>query len=163
MGTRCGDIDPAIHFYLGREADLDNEAMENLLNKESGLKGICGSNDMREVQRLAGAGDHRAGIALDMYSYRIKKYIGAYTAALGHVDALVFTGGIGENDSGLRDQVCTGLTALGIAIDSEKNHYKGSEAFTIHNDKSAVSLLVIPTDEELEIAQQSVECLRKIA
>lgn len=163
MGTRCGDIDPAIHFYLGREAGLDNEAMENLLNKESGLKGICGSNDMREVQRLAGAGDHRAGIALDMYSYRIKKYIGAYTAALGHVDAVVFTGGIGENDSGLRARVCAGLTALGIAIDSEKNHCKGSEAFTIHNDNSTVSLLVIPTDEELEIAQQSVECLRKLA
>lgn len=160
MGTRCGDIDPAIHFYLGREAGLSNEEVENLLNKESGLKGICGSNDMREVHRLADAGDERARLALQMYCYRIKKYIGAYYAVLGHLDAVVFTGGIGENDAWTRAQSCAGMTALGIDIDSEKNLRHGKSAFDISSDSSAVSILVIPTDEELEIALQTVACVK---
>lgn len=160
MGTRCGDIDPAIHFYLGREAGLSNEEVETLLNKESGLKGICGSNDMREVHRLADAGDKRARLALKMYCYRIKKYIGAYYAVLGHVDALVFTGGIGENDAQTRAQSCAGMTSLGIDIDSAKNSHHGEDAFDISSDASAVSILVIPTDEELEIALQTVACVK---
>ncbi len=121
MGTRCGDMDPAIHFYLARTTGLDNAGIESLLNKESGLKGICGANDMREVHRLADAGDAQARLALDMYCYRIKKYIGAYYAALGGLDAVVFTGGIGENDARVREQCCTGLEALGIALDAQKN------------------------------------------
>ncbi len=160
MGTRCGDIDPAIHFYLGRGAGLSNEEIENLLNKESGLKGICGSNDMREVHRLADAGDERARLALQMYCYRIRKYIGAYYAVLGHLDAVVFTGGIGENDAQTRAQSCAGMTALGIEIDSEKNAQRSTQAFAINSDASAVSILVIPTDEELEIALQSVACVK---
>ncbi len=159
MGTRCGDIDPAIHFYLDRETGLSNEEVETLLNKESGLKGICGSNDMREVHRLADAGDERARLALEMYCYRIKKYIGAYYAVLGHLDAVVFTGGIGENDAQTRAQSCAGMTTLGIEIDSEKNSHRGEGAFAINRETSPVSILVIPTDEELEIALQTVACI----
>jgi acetate kinase len=158
MGTRCGDIDPAIHFYLRREAGLSYEEVESLLNKESGLKGVCGANDMREVHRLADAGDDRARLALAMYCYRIKKYIGAYYAVLGRVDAVVFTGGIGENDAWVRAQTCAGLHVLGIELDSDKNSDQGKGAFAIHQDGSPVSILVVPTDEEFEIALQTVQC-----
>ena len=159
MGTRCGDIDPAIHFYLCREAGLSYQEVESLLNKESGLKGVCGANDMREVHRLADAGDDRARLALAMYCYRIKKYIGAYVAVLGRVDALVFTGGIGENDAGVRAQACAGLHALGIELDSDRNSGQAKGVFAIHSDGSPVSILVVPTDEEFEIALQTVECI----
>ncbi|MGB5260990.1 MAG: acetate kinase [Gammaproteobacteria bacterium] len=163
MGTRCGDLDPAIHFYLARTTGLDNDGIESLLNRESGLKGICGANDMREVHRLAEAGDAQARLALDMYCYRIKKYIGAYYAALGKLDAVVFTGGIGENDARVREQCCNGLEALGIAVDTQKNVSAESGAFDIHMDKSPVNLLVIPTNEELEIALQAVGCVQNTA
>ena len=157
MGTRCGDIDPAIHFYLGREAGFSNEQIEAIFNKKSGLKGICGSNDMREVHRLAESGDDSARLALDMYCYRIKKYLGAYYAVLGRLDAVVFTGGIGENDAVVRAQSCDGLTGLGIEIDSDKNASRNEAAFAIHRDTSPVSILVIPTNEELEIALETVD------
>ncbi|GMQ88702.1 MAG: acetate kinase [Gammaproteobacteria bacterium] len=160
MGTRCGDMDPAIHFYLARTTGLGNDEIESLLNKESGLKGICGSNDMREVHRLAEAGDAKAQLALDMYCYRIKKYIGAYYAALGRLDAVVFTGGIGENAAWVRELCCSGLEALGIMLDAQKNTSTGSGTFDIHRDESPVSLLVIPTNEELEIALQAVSCIQ---
>ena len=160
MGTRCGDLDPAIHFYVTRVTGLDNDEIESLLNQESGLKGICDANDMREVHHLAEAGDKRARLALDMYCYRIKKYIGAYCAALGGLDAVVFTGGVGENDAGVREQCCTGLEALGIALDTQKNTAAGSGAFALHSEASLVSLLVIPTNEELEIARQAVSCIQ---
>jgi acetate kinase len=160
MGTRCGDMDPAIHFYLGRTTGMDNDEIESLLNKESGLKGICGANDMREVHRLADAGNAQARLALDMYCYRIKKYIGAYYAALGRLDAVVFTGGIGENDTWVREHCCAGLAALGIKLDKEKNASTGSKSFDIHREGSPVSLLVIPTNEELEIALQAISCIR---
>jgi acetate kinase len=161
MGTRCGDMDPAIHFYLSRTTGVDNDEIESLLNKESGLKGICGANDMREVHRLAQAGNAPARLALDMYCYRIKKYIGAYYAALGTLDAVVFTGGIGENDAWVREHCCAGLDALGIKLDIEKNASTGSKNFDIHSEGSPVSLLVIPTNEELEIALQAVACIEK--
>ena len=161
MGTRCGDMDPAIHFYLSRTTGMGNEEIESLLNKESGLKGICGANDMREVHRLAEAGNAPARLALDMYCYRIKKYIGAYYAALGTLDAVVFTGGIGENDAWVREHCCAGLDALGIKLDIEKNASTGSKNFDIHSEGSPVSLLVIPTNEELEIALQAVACIEK--
>ncbi len=160
MGTRCGDMDPAIHFYLARTTGLSSDEIESLFNTQSGLKGICGTNDMREVHRLADAGDPRAKLALSMYCYRIKKYIGAYYAVLGRLDALVFTGGIGENDAWLRQQCCTGLEALGLLFDTEKNQGRSSTAFNIHRETSPVSLLVIPTNEELEIALQTVSCIR---
>ncbi len=160
MGTRCGDIDPAISFYLGRTTGLSSDEIESLLNKESGLKGICGVNDMREVHHLAKTGNAQARLALDMYCYRIKKYIGAYYAVLGHLDAVVFTGGIGENDAWVRERCCTGLETLGIALNAEKNIIVSNAAFDIDGEASKVSLLVIPTNEELEIAQQTVSCIK---
>ena len=160
MGTRCGDLDPAIHFYLGRATGMDNAAIEAMLNQESGLKGICGVNDMREVHRLAEAGDARARLALDMYCYRIRKYIGAYYAVLGRLDAVVFTGGIGENAAWLREQCCSGLEALGIVPDARKNASAGGTDCAIHDTAYPVSLLVIRTNEELEIALQTVDCIR---
>ncbi|MGI9343375.1 MAG: acetate/propionate family kinase, partial [Gammaproteobacteria bacterium] len=110
MGTRCGDLDPAIVFFLARETGLDNDALESLLNRDSGLKGICGVNDMREVLRRVEDGDERAELAIDIYAYRIKKYIGAYCAALGRIDAIVFTAGIGENSPDIRSRACSGLS-----------------------------------------------------
>lgn len=159
MGTRSGDIDPALHFYLHREAGLDLGQQEKLLNEDSGLKGICGSNDMREVHGLADDGDARARLALDMYGYRIKKYIGAYSAALGRVDAVVFTGGIGENDARLRAEVLADMDNLGLSIDKEKNLQVSARSFAVHRDASRVAVLVIPTNEELEIALQTLACL----
>jgi len=159
MGTRSGDIDPAIHFYLSRTLNMSNDDIENLLNKNSGCKGICGENDMRAIHKLAEAGHELATLALNMYAYRIKKYIGAYFAVLGRVDALVFTGGIGENDAWLRQQCCSNLSALGIAIDSEKNQHPSRPSAGISSRDSSVAILVIATHEELEIAIQSQECL----
>jgi len=163
MGTRCGDLDPAVHFYLGRTLAIGNDELENLLNKASGCKGICGENDMRTIQRLADQGDASAQLALAMYAYRIKKYIGAYFAVLGHVDALVFTGGIGENAAWLRQQACNGLSLFGIAIDPARNAAPAKPQARIGADGSAVEVLVIATDEELEIALQVETCLGNAA
>ena len=157
MGTRSGDLDPAIIFYLGRKTGFSPDEIETLLNKNSGLKGICGVNDMREIAQLADTGDASARLAIEMYSYRIKKYIGAYYAALGRVDALVFTAGIGENAADIRLRSCTGLSGMGIEVDEDKNSLKTSEVREIQRTKSSVRILVIPTDEELEIAEQTVE------
>ncbi|MBC8210715.1 MAG: acetate kinase [Gammaproteobacteria bacterium] len=159
MGTRCGDIDPALSFYVERIAGLSSAEIEQLLNRSSGLKGVCGENDMRAVHRLAESGDQQAQLALDMFAYRIKKYLGAYFAVLGKVDAIVFTGGIGENDSWLRAQCCANLAALGIAIDEEKNTSARAECLDISARQQAVAVLVIRTNEELEIALQSVDCV----
>lgn len=159
MGTRCGDIDPAIPFYLAEEAHLSYADINNLLNKQSGLKGICGINDMREIQQLAESGDEAARLAIEMYCYRIKKYIGAYSAALDHVDAIVFTAGIGENADFIREEVCAGLNALGIILDSAKNQLQCSDVLEIHAAESSVKILVIATDEEWEIAQQTMSLL----
>jgi len=160
MGSRCGDIDPAIHFYLQRVADLSSDALEALLNKASGCKGICGENDMRAIHPLAEAGNPAAQLALAMYAYRIKKYIGAYFAVLGRVDALVFTGGIGENDAWLREQCCSNLGALGINLDPAKNQSPVRPCAEIGFSDAGVAILVISTDEELEIALQAQECLQ---
>ena len=121
MGTRSGDLDPAVPFYLIRQLALSPEKVENLLNKESGLKGVCGFSDMREIQQRAGQGDERAVLAFEMFCYRVKKYIGAYCAVLGRLDAIVFTGGIGENSAAVRGAVCAGLQHLGITVDDRKN------------------------------------------
>jgi acetate kinase len=157
MGTRSGDIDPAIVFYLGRETDKSRDEVESLLNKASGLKGICGANDMREIMLRAEAGDEPARLAIDMYCYRIKKYIGAYCAVLGRVDALVFTGGIGENAAAIRAGACNNLAHLGIEVDPTKNNTHSNEIFDIQSKNSSIEILVIRTNEELEIAQQTVE------
>jgi len=155
MGTRCGDLDPAIIFYLARETGRSVAAIDDLLNKDSGLRGICGANDMREIHRLVDAGDPAAGLAIAMYVYRLRKYIGSYAAALGRLDALVFTGGIGENDGSIRSAVCRDMALLGLDIDEARNHAPSRGSREIQSATSRVKILVIPTNEELEIAEQT--------
>jgi acetate kinase len=159
MGTRCGDIDPAIHFYLCENVGLDNDALEDLLNRKSGLLGICGVNDMREIHRLAAGGDERAQLAVGIFCHRLKKYLGAYYAELGRVDAVVFTGGIGENDAEIRARTCAGLESLGICLDPDANGAPERGERAISTPESRVKVLVIPTNEELEIARQSFEAV----
>jgi acetate kinase len=161
MGTRCGDLDPAIHFYLIRSTGKTLDELDSLFNRESGLKGICGVNDMREIIRLANDGDERSKLALDMYCYRIKKYIGAYCAVLGRVDALVFTGGIGENAALIRKLCCEDLDRLGIVLDNQNNEACSPGSSEIQGEKSSVRILVIPTNEELEIARQTYELISR--
>jgi acetate kinase len=155
MGTRSGDLDPALVFYLGRAMGLDPAGVETLLNKESGLKGLCGANDMREVLKRMDTGDAQARLAFEVYCYRIRKYIGAYCAALGRVDAIVFTAGVGENAPAVRAQACAGLDAFGIRVDTRRNAAVSGESAEIQSDDSTVKLLVVRTDEELEIAEQT--------
>ena len=155
MGTRCGDLDPAIIFYLARETGRSIAAIDDLLNKESGLRGICGVNDMREISRLALAGDAPAQLAIDMYVYRLRKYIGSYIAALGRLDALVFTGGIGENAGPIRAAVCRDMAFFGLVVDDARNDAPSREAREIQGSDSRVKIMVIPTNEELEIADQT--------
>ena len=162
MGTRSGDIDPAIIFYLASHAGYAADEIESLLNKQSGLKGICGVNDMREIGQLAHKGAKTAKLAIDMYCYRIKKYIGAYYAVLGRVDALVFTGGIGENAADIRLKCCEGLSRLAINVDENKNGRQTSGIFEIQSLKTLLKILVIPTNEELEIAEQTVVRIKKL-
>jgi len=161
MGTRCGDLDPAVPFYVSRKTGRPLEEIESILNKESGLKGICGLNDMREIQRRADEGDAEAQLAIEMFCYRIKKYIGAYYAALGRVDAIIFTGGIGENSARVRKESCAGLNGLGIILDDARNEQASSGVVEISSEDSKVKILVIPTDEEREIARQTIETIRR--
>jgi acetate kinase len=161
MGTRCGDLDPAVHFYLARKIGRPFEEIEGILNKESGLKGICGVNDMREIQNRAQGGDAQAELAFEMFCYRIRKYVGAYYAALGFVDAIIFTGGIGENSASVRAKACEGLSALGITVDEKKNNTVSGDTAEIQDEESRVKILVIPTNEEYEIAKQTVKVVLK--
>jgi len=155
MGTRCGDIDPSIPGYITEQSGISIQDVDLILNKESGLKGLCEVSDMRAVIKLAELGNPRALEALELFCYRIKKYIGAYTAILGRVDAVIFTGGIGENSVEIRQQVCTGLEGLGIQLDNDINLSTQGSASFIQATDSRTSLLVIPTNEELEIACQT--------
>lgn len=155
MGTRCGDIDPAASLFVSRVTGRDAAAVERLLNEESGLRGLCGANDMREILARRDAGDERAALALDVYCYRIAKYIGAYNAVLGRLDGLVFTAGIGENAPVVRARACEGLAHLGIRIDAGRNEAVAGEVAEIHAGGAPVAVLVVRTDEELEIALQS--------
>ncbi len=159
MGTRCGDIDPAIHFYLAEQLGLDKDALDDLLNRKSGLLGLCGMNDMREIHACAEAGDERAELAIAVFCHRLKKYLGAYFAELGRVDAVVFTGGIGENDADVRARTCSGLENLGVVLDfqANANSERGERAVSVEG--SPVRVLVIPTNEELEIALQSFQAV----
>lgn len=159
MGTRSGDLDPAILFYLGRESGLDIDSLDKLLNQESGLKGICGENDMRTINEAAGRGESRSMLALAMFCYRLNKYIGAYMAALGGVDCIVFTGGIGENSAIVRQMSCQGMEWFGVTLDDQKNTVHQQEIMEIQATDSRVSLLVIPTDEEHEIARQTLQVI----
>lgn len=176
MGTRCGDLDPAIPLLLRELTGRTREQVHDLMNHQSGLKGLCGESDMREVHRLVNEGDKNAVLALEMFCYRAKKYIGSYYAALGRVDAIVFTGGIGENDAEVRSRICGGLERLGIALDEERNGSayvpratltgtaeggEPPEERAIQKVDSEVAVLVIPTDEELEIARIALTCVRE--
>jgi acetate kinase len=156
MGTRSGDLDPAIVLFLHREARLSLDEIDTLLNRESGMKGLAGVNDMRLVERRAAGGDQVAQEALDVYCYRIRKYIGAYAAALGRLDALVFTAGVGENSVAVRAGVCRGLERFGVRIDDARNRLRSRAPRTVSTGDSTVAVLVVPTDEELEIAEQTL-------
>ena len=153
MGTRCGDLDPAIVFFLQRAAGICGRDIERMLNTESGLKGLCGANDMRRVFELAAGGDADAALALDMYCYRIKKYIGAYAAVLGRVDALAFTAGVGEHSPDVRELVCRRMQHLGIEIDDRRNRRSAAGVRQIQSARAGVKLFIVPADEELEIAE----------
>jgi acetate kinase len=155
MGTRSGDIDPAALFHLHRQAGMGFDELETLLNRDSGLKGLTGSGDMRDVQASAAHGDEQAEAALAVYRHRIRRYIGAYLAHLGGLDALVFTAGVGENNSLLRRRTVAGLEHLGISVDSDRNEVASKQPRRISPDDSPVAVLVIPTNEELEIARQT--------
>jgi acetate kinase len=159
MGTRCGDMDPAIPDYMERIVGMTPQQVDDALNKNSGLKAICGEYDMRLILQHAAEGNARAQLAIDMYCYRLRKYIGAYTAALGRVDALVFTGGIGEHAAPIRAQVCAGLEGMGIRLDPTANAAVAGTAAHISQGDAPVAILVIPTNEELEIARQTATCL----
>ncbi len=156
MGTRSGDLDPAILFYLARETGMDINDLDTLLNKESGLKGICGDNDMRSIDKLAEAGDKQALLAFHIFCYRIKKYIGSYLAVLGGADCLIFTGGIGENAVSVRANCLAGLDTLGLMLDPQKNDTRSDTIMEIQHDDSPCRILVVPTNEELEIAHQTL-------
>ena len=152
MGTRCGDVDPAALLYIQQKEGFSTADMQKLINKKSGVLGVSGvSSDMRDIENAVAAGNERAQLALDMYEYRITKYIGAYTAALGGVDVIVFTGGVGENQTGTREKICRQLEFLGIDFDAEKNKTRGEE-IELTRQGSKVRVVVIPTDEEYMIA-----------
>jgi len=161
MGTRCGDIDPSLPFYLMRQSAISPDEVENLLNRESGLKGICGVSDMREIQDLAARENERARLAIDIFCYRIKKYIGAYIAVLGGLDAIVFTGGIGENSAIVRRFVCEGLKHMGISLEERKNREVSGTVSEIQKEGAPIKILVIKTDEEREIAQQTIRAVER--
>jgi acetate kinase len=157
MGTRSGDFDPAVLFYLADKGH-DLKTLKELCNKKSGLLGISGlSNDMRNLLRDAESGNDRAKLAVDMFVYRIKKYIGAYTAVLGRVDALAFTGGIGENAWQIRAQICEGLDSLGIRLDSKENQNAKDKEPLISSTDSTVKVFVVPTNEEAAIAADTYQ------
>jgi acetate kinase len=159
MGTRSGDLDPAVVVHMHRSAGLSAEEVDQRLNSSSGLLSLAGSNDMREVHRRIADGDEQAELALAVFCHRVRKYVGAYLAVLGRTDAVVFTGGIGENDAEVRERSLSGLEPLGIVLDAARNRSRAQEAREISADGSPVHVLVVPTDEELEMARQAVALL----
>ncbi len=160
MGTRCGDLDPAIHLFLKQNKGMELEAIDQMLNKESGLKGLCGMNDMRDIHQAIADGNKQAATALDVATYRNRKYIGAYMAVLGRVDGIVFTAGIGENDDIVRAESLKGLEVFGVRLDVQKNSARSKEARCISTPESSVKVFVIPTNEELAIAREVANVLR---
>lgn len=159
MGTRSGDIDGGAISFLQKKLGLDADGISDLLNKKSGVQGITGiSSDMREVEAAEKAGNERAILAMEMYNYRIKKYIGAYAAAMGGCDIIVFTAGVGENQAGMRAGVCEGMEWMGVKLDEAANAVRGEETI-ISTPDSKVTVVVIPTDEELMIASDTMNLL----
>ncbi|MGW1257880.1 acetate kinase [Streptomyces sp. NPDC002513] len=161
MGTRSGDLDPAVIFHLERVGGMSMDEIDTLLNKRSGLFGLCGDNDMREIQRRIDEGDKEARLAFDIYIHRLKKYIGAYYAVLGRVDAVAFTAGVGENAATVREAAVAGLQGLGLAVDDGLNAVRGDAPRLISPASARVAVAVVPTDEELEIARQTYALVEK--
>jgi len=160
MGTRSGDIDPSIIFYLNERLGIEIGEIKSILQKKSGMLGLTGYSDLREIEAQASKGDKACQLALQMNAYRIKKYIGAYATILNGLDAIVFTAGIGENSEKMRELVCDELDFLGIVLDPEKNKERSSEIRVLHHASSKVNILVIPTNEELEIAKQAMSLFK---
>ncbi|GGX85034.1 acetate kinase [Streptomyces anandii] len=161
MGTRSGDLDPAVIFHLQRVAGMSMDEIDTLLNKRSGLYGLCGDNDMREIRRRMDEGDEQARLAFEIYVHRLRKYIGAYYAVLGRVDAVAFTAGVGENADFVREAALAGLEGLGLAVDGGRNAVRGDEARLISPEGARVAVAVVPTDEEMEIASQTYALVGK--
>lgn len=159
MGTRSGDIDHSVIFFLMKKFNKSAEEVNNLLQKESGMKGLTGYSDLREISEKANNGDVNCQNGLDLAAYRIKKYIGSYAAALNGLDAIVFTAGIGENSSLMRTLACENLDFLGIDLDNHKNEIRSKESREIQKENGRVKILIIPTNEEIEIAKQSYKLL----
>jgi len=160
MGTRSGDIDPAVLLYLEQNLGYSSKDLSTLLQKKSGMLGLTGMSDLRDIEEAASKGEKMPKLALAMTAYRIKKYIGSYAVAMNGLDALIFTAGIGENSDVIRKLVCTDLDFLGISLDSEKNAIRSKEIRAIESSDSKVKILVIPTNEELEIAEQTYELVK---
>lgn len=160
MGTRSGDIDPAIIFYLHERLGMEISEIKSILQKKSGMLGLTGYSDLREIEEQASKGNTECQLALQMNAYRIKKYIGAYATVLNGLDAIVFTAGIGENSDTMRELVCENLDFLGITLDKEKNKIRASGIRELHQKDSKVKVLVIPTNEELEIAKQAMSLFK---
>ncbi|MFU8945308.1 acetate/propionate family kinase [Mycetocola zhadangensis] len=159
MGTRSGDLDPAVLIHLHRRTGMSFDEMDLLLNRQSGLLGMSGAGDMRDVLERSAAGDEKATVAFDVYAHRLKGYIGNYMAQLGGVDVISFTAGVGENAAAVRKAALSGLEIFGIRISDERNEEKSRDPRRISTDDSAVEVLVIPTNEELEIARQTLALL----
>jgi acetate kinase len=159
MGTRTGDIDPAVAFHLARVAGLGLEQIDELYHRRGGLKGLCGDNDMRAVESRAGAGDKAARLALDVYCHRIRRYVGAFHAVLGRLDAISFTAGVGEHSAVVRARSLAGLESFGVLIDAERNAVPARGARMISPDGARVAVCVVPTDEELAIAEEATGLL----
>jgi acetate kinase len=163
MGTRSGDIDPGIITYLWRTANMSVGDIESMLNRRAGMLGLGGEIDFRVVHKRIESGDAAAQLAYDVYIHRLRKYIGAYLAVLGSADVITFTAGVGENDSLVRRDALSGMTALGVELDEQRNADGAKEARRISTDRSATTVLVIPTDEELAIARACVSVVTALA
>lgn len=162
MGTRCGDVDAGALAFIMDKEKLDAAGLSNLINKQSGVFGLSGiSSDMREIESAVAEGDKRAKMVMNVYDYRIKKYVGAYAAALGGLDILVFTGGVGENQWATREAVCRNMEFMGIQLDEEKNRGMRGKEMVISTPDSKVTVIVVPTDEEYTIASDTMEILNK--
>ena len=162
MGTRSGDVDPSAIFFIMKKLGITAHEVNHILQKESGLKGLTGYSDLREIEIEAQKGNEDCSHAQEIAAYRIKKYIGAYAAILNGLDAIIFTAGIGENSSSMRKLVCENLDYLGISLSNEKNDIRSKETREINTQDSKVKILVIPTNEELEIAKQTYQLITKI-
>lgn len=159
MGTRCGDVDPAVITFLMKQLNMSSSEVDSVMNKQSGILGVSGvSSDFRDVEEAANSGDKKAQLALNIFYYRVRKYIGSYAAAMGGVDCIVFTAGLGENSPETREAVCEGLEFLGVKIDKSKNNFRGRKE-DISAADAKVKVLVIPTDEELMIARDTLNLM----